>query len=214
VASDLGSIRGAYLDEIRAGRRDRALDLVVGPVERDEIDLPTFYDEVLGPVAAKVGDLWHAGTMSVAEEHLATTVNRAARLRAVAHFQPARPNGRHLLLACAPEEQHELGLLMAADVLELAGYSATVLGARTPARDLAAMALALEVDAVVVSCSSPLTITGLLESVQQVHAHGIRVLVGGRAVRDYPAVAIAAGADATCVATGDVVDAVDALLSS
>jgi methanogenic corrinoid protein MtbC1 len=214
VAPDLGSIRGAYLEEIRSGRRERALDVVAGPVERGEIDLATFYDEVLGPVAAKVGDLWHAGLMSVAEEHLATTVNRAARLRAVAHFDPEPPNGKRLLLACAPEEQHELGLLMASDVLELAGYATTVLGARTPARDLAAMAEALEIDAVVVSCSSPLTITGLMESVEKVHGHGIRVLVGGRAVRDYPAVAIAAGADATCVATADVVAAVDALLSS
>jgi methanogenic corrinoid protein MtbC1 len=212
--ADLGSLRGDYLEEIRAGRRDRALELVVGPVERDEIDLATFYDEVLGPVAARVGDLWHAGQMSVAEEHLATTVNRAARLRAVAHFRARPSNGRSLLLACAPDEHHELGLLMAADVLELAGYSTTVLGARTPARDLAAMAAALAVDAAIVSCSSPLTITGLMESVERVHAHGIRVLVGGRAVRDYPAVAEAAGADAACVATADVVAAVDALLSS
>jgi hypothetical protein len=76
------------------------------------------------------------------------------------------------------------------------------------------MTEALGVDAVVVSCSSPLTVTGLMESVGKVHAQGVKVLVGGRAVRDYPAVARAAGADATCVDTRGVVRAVGELLSS
>jgi len=44
-------------------------------------------------------------------------------------------------------------------------------------------------------------------------ALGVPALVGGRAVRHYPAVAVAAEADATCDTLSDVVACVDALLS-
>ncbi len=214
MAADLTTIRGDYLEQIRQGDRDEALSLVTGPVERGEIDLATFYDEVLGPVAARVGDLWHAGAMTVAEEHYATAINRDARLRARGFFEPAQRNGRRVLLACAPEEQHDLGLQMAADLLELAGYEASMLGMRTPARDLASFAEQIKADAVVLSCSTPLTITGLIDAVRLCHLRGIRVVVGGRAVRDYPAVARAAEADAICTVTSEIVATLEALLSS
>ena len=214
MAADLSRLRGDYLELVRTGSREEALTLVLEPLAQGDIDLASFYDDVLGPVAARVGDLWHAGAMTVAEEHYATATNREARVRARALFRPAEPRGARLLLACAPEEQHDLGLQMAGDVLELAGYETTVLGMRTPARDLASYAGAIDPSAVVVSCSTPITVTGLIESVQLCRERGFPVVVGGSAVRDYPAVARAAGADATCSRTADVVGTLEALLSS
>lgn len=214
MAVNLTTIRGDYLERVRQGDREQALALVTGPVERGELDLASFYDQVLGPVASRVGDLWHAGAMTVAEEHYATGINREARLLARNFFEPAPRNGRRVLLACAPEEQHDLGLHMVSDVLELAGYEASMLGMRTPAPDLASFAGQIAADAAVVSCSTPLTVTGLIHAVQLCHARGIRVVVGGSAVRDYPAVARAAAADAICTVTGEIVATVDALLSS
>jgi methanogenic corrinoid protein MtbC1 len=197
---------------VRRGNRDDALALVLEPVASGSLGLAEFYDLVIGPVAARVGDLWHAGAISVADEHRATAVNREARRRARRLFEPEPPNGRRVVLACAPEEQHALGLAMAGDVLELAGYETEVLGARTPARDLASFAEQVAADAVAVSCSSPITITGLIEAVTLVHALGVPVVVGGRAVRDYPAIARAARADAVCTDTTGVVEVVEGLL--
>jgi len=214
VQAEHNSLRRDYLDQIRAGDRGAALELALTPLRDGTLALAPFYDDVLTPVAAKVGDLWHIGAISVAEEHFATAVHREAQQRARDLFEAAEPNGRVAVLACAPEEQHELGLQMAANVLRLAGYAVEMLGARVPARDLALFVGQRRPDVVLVSCTTPITIPGLIDAVRQVRACGVPVLVGGRAVRDYPAVAVAAEADAACPALADLVATVDELLTA
>jgi methanogenic corrinoid protein MtbC1 len=213
VPVERAALRRDYLDQIRAGDRGAALELALAPLREGELGLAPFYDDVLTPVAAQVGDLWHIGAISVADEHFATTVHREAQQQARDLFDAAEPNGRVAVLACAPEEQHELGLQMAANVLRLAGYAVELLGARMPARDLARFVEQRTPDVVLLSCTTPITITGLIDAVRQVRALGVPTLVGGRAVRDYPAIAVAAEADATCAALADLVGVVDALVS-
>lgn len=71
------------------------------------------YDEVLVPVLRAVGERWHAGALTVVQEHLVSQVVRA-RVVSLLHVAPHNEGAWHVVLACLPEEQHEVGLLGAA----------------------------------------------------------------------------------------------------
>ena len=59
-----------------------------------------------------------------------------------------------MLLACPPEEAHDLGLRMVADRFDMAGWSTYFLGPDTPVEEIADAARALGVDAIVMSSST------------------------------------------------------------
>jgi methanogenic corrinoid protein MtbC1 len=98
---------------------------------------------VLEPLLQTVGERWERGTMSVAGEHL---VSEAVRSR-LGHLLSDPGGGVHgaAVLACAPGERHELGLMMAAIALRRDGWKVIYLGADTPLD--AALALAQQVSA-------------------------------------------------------------------
>ncbi|MHA7627921.1 MerR family transcriptional regulator [Corallococcus sp. M7] len=93
------------------------------------------FEDVLVPVQREVGERWHAGTLTVAQEHLVTQVVRE-RLVSLLHGAP-RGGRKHAVLACFPEEEHEIGLLGVALRLRHAGMRVTLLGQRVPAEGLA-----------------------------------------------------------------------------
>ncbi|HZI03095.1 MAG TPA: MerR family transcriptional regulator, partial [Archangium sp.] len=61
------------------------------------------YEQVLVPLQREVGERWHAGAFSVAQEHLVTQEVRA-RLISLLHAAPDSGR-RRVVLACFPEEQ-------------------------------------------------------------------------------------------------------------
>lgn len=93
------------------------------------------YDEVIGPAMREVGDRWHAGKLSVAQEHLATSHFGTAARALLRLTQPTAPNFR-VLLACCAGERHSLPLYGAALRFASWGFYAIVLGADTPAETL------------------------------------------------------------------------------
>jgi len=111
-----------------------------------------------------VGDRWHAGTLTVAQEHLVSQVVRA-RMVGLLHAAPGSGGARHGVLACLPDELHEVGLLGAALRLRHAGLRVTVLGQRMPAVDLSRLVQALRPDFVGLSA---VTDPGLAAFEQQV----------------------------------------------
>jgi MerR family transcriptional regulator, light-induced transcriptional regulator len=106
-------------------------------------------DEVIRPLLHTMGERWIAGEISVAEEHL---VSEAVRSRLGYLLGDSGGGVRGVaVLACAPGERHELGLMMAAIALRRDGWKVVYLGADTPFED--AVALARRVSARVVGFS-------------------------------------------------------------
>lgn len=92
---------------------------------------PTLFDRVFAPVMSEVGDRWHAGTMSVGQEHLATEAIGAATQDLMRLMRPSNP-GKTMLLACLAGEEHALPLQGVALGLAEWNIRSVVLGARTP----------------------------------------------------------------------------------
>jgi DNA-binding transcriptional MerR regulator len=94
------------------------------------LPVDTALHEVVAPTLRAVGEEWHAGRLTVAQEH---ALSAKVRSRLDVMLGDAR-GGVHgtAVLACAPGEQHELGLLMLAVLLRADGWHVEYLGQDTP----------------------------------------------------------------------------------
>jgi DNA-binding transcriptional MerR regulator/methylmalonyl-CoA mutase cobalamin-binding subunit len=93
-------------------------------------------DEVLAPVLHQVGERWHAGTFSVAQEHMVSAaVRKHVGLVLDLHARTAR--AVPIVFATLPGERHEFGLLMAALVCASHGCKVHYLGPDVPVDDIA-----------------------------------------------------------------------------
>lgn len=89
--------------------------------------------EVIAPCLVGVGESWARGELTVGHEHLTSAAVRARLERTLA--EPRGAVRGLAVLACAPDEQHELGLLMLACLLRADGWDVVYLGQRTPVAD-------------------------------------------------------------------------------
>jgi MerR family transcriptional regulator, light-induced transcriptional regulator len=105
--------------------------------------------ELVLPYLRTLGERWERGEVSIAQEHFASAVVRG-RLLGLARGW-GRGLGPLALLACAPGEQHDLGLLAFGVALRGRGWRIASLGADTPLDTLADAARALEPELVVVT---------------------------------------------------------------
>src|SRR5688500_12450197 len=83
--------------------------------------------QVFSPVLIEIGDRWHRREATVAQEHFASylILRRLTSLFQV--YAPASGRGT-IVAACAPEEQHELGILMLAVFLVRRSWHVVYLG--------------------------------------------------------------------------------------
>ncbi len=131
---------------------------------------------LLLPVLGRVGEGWHRGEVSVAEEHLASTFLRA-RLQELLDLV-AQPLGAPVLVTTPPGERHEMGAMLAAYALRRRGLPALYLGPDTPLPDLRALSRRLRARAVVLSALLPEALAALPEGALAGLAP--RVYLGGR----------------------------------
>ena len=106
---------------------------------------------VIEPVLRRVGEGWASGEISVAQEHLVSAAVRARLDRLLADL---RGDVRGVaVLACVPEERHELGLLMLGTLMRADGWQVVYLGADAPADDAIELADRLDADVLCLSVS-------------------------------------------------------------
>lgn len=93
---------------------------------------------VLQPLFVSVGSRWESSGTGVEMEHLLSDIVGAAfRRYALGVAEPA--HGRPILLACVPDEEHNLPMaVLAAALAEEVGVGSRMLGAGMPAASLAA----------------------------------------------------------------------------
>ena len=143
-------------------------------------DVETAIEEIVAPALRTVGDRWREGAESIAEEHLLSEAVRS-RLRVLLADRRHAVRGT-AVLACAPGERHELGLLALAVLLQADGWLPVYLGADAPLESSLALAGRMGADVVCLSASTPdllADLHGRLAEAQLPEA--TRVIVGGAA---------------------------------
>lgn len=109
-----------------------------------------FLEEVAAPLFRAIGEEWHAGRLSPAQEHLATVVVRRVLDGVMELFAP-RPEAPLLLVATPAGDRHEVGALLVAASALGSGWNVVYLGADLPASEVVAAARSKGARAVAVS---------------------------------------------------------------
>lgn len=112
--------------------------------------------EILQPALVEVGEAWLRGEVPVATEHFAAAFVRT-RLSNLFHSSPYNTHGPLVLVACAPEELHEIGPMVLAVFLRRAGFKVVYLGQNVPLDSLQGMVETMQPDAICISASRPET---------------------------------------------------------
>jgi DNA-binding transcriptional MerR regulator len=92
--------------------------------------------DVIRPALADLGEKWSTGRITVATEHLASGFLRERLILWQAAGAPVHPV-RPIVLACAPDEWHEISLLMFGVLLRRRRWPVAYLGQAVPLPDLA-----------------------------------------------------------------------------
>jgi len=138
---------------------------------------------IMQSVLIEVGERWHNGTASVAQEHFTSQFLRR-KLLALLNIYDV-PEGRATVVAaCAAGEQHDLGLLLLALFLVRRNYRVVFLGADVPVEALAQAVGQVHPEIVCISATSETTAEHAKRMAQHLLAHHPETLVfiGGQAV--------------------------------
>ena len=120
---------------------------------------------VIQPLQLLLGDGWHKGTVSISVEHFATNLVRRKLIALLAACPPPTDH-RKIVTGCAPEEFHELGILMLSLYLRRRGKDVIFLGQATDSNRLGEMLPHTQPRMVLMSASTLRTATNLLDIVE------------------------------------------------
>jgi DNA-binding transcriptional MerR regulator len=140
------------------------------------LSIDTLLRDVIVPYLHELGIRWERGEVSIAQEHFASTLLRG-RLLGLARGW-GRGIGPVAVLACAPGEQHDLGLLAFGLALRARGWRIIYLGTDTPITSVADAARSCSPSAVVVSAVNARIFRRHAEELQQL-ALDTRLCLGG-----------------------------------
>jgi DNA-binding transcriptional MerR regulator/methylmalonyl-CoA mutase cobalamin-binding subunit len=124
-----------------------------------------FVTDVAHPLAVAVGEAWECGKLEVRQEHYASEAVHTLLRSALGTLQDVR-GAPVVVLATLPGEPHGLGLAMVAVYIALSGAKPRIIGASTPADQIARAARALEADVVGITITPASVTEGLAEELR------------------------------------------------
>lgn len=143
--------------------------------------LGRFLVETVAPLNTAVGEAWMRGRLEIFEEHLYTETVQGVLRNAIAAM-PQQGQHPRILLTTFPNEQHNLGLLMAEAMFALEGATCISLGTQTPIFDIVLAATSHRVDIVALSFSAAYPTTQVSEGLEELRAkipRQVAIWVGG-----------------------------------
>lgn len=109
-----------------------------------------FVERVTAPLLREVGDEWHAGRLTPAQEHLVSSTLHDIITGMMRAF-PRQPGAPRLLVATPAGDRHAIGAALVGAAAALEGWNVLHLGADLPAPEVADAAKAAGVRAVALS---------------------------------------------------------------
>jgi methanogenic corrinoid protein MtbC1 len=154
---------------------------------------------VLAPAQREVGRMWLNDEINVAEEHFATATTKMVMSQLSGRAEPQARNGKTVVAASVPDNQHDLGLQMVADVFELHGWRTISLGANVPVPDLVHAVESFQADLLLISAALGKHLTTVRDTIGAMRHHdptrNTKILVGGTAFAGLADLAEQYGAD-------------------
>ena len=158
------------------------------------------YLEVLTPSQIRLGEMWHEGSINVAQEHLGTTITMDMMDYLRQGMTPRTGLGMRAVVTPVEGDQHTIGARMIADFLAMDGWEIFFLGNGTPAEDLAEFVRQRNADLVALSSTLPEFLPNAAtaaEAIREANSPPPKILLGGKALDRTTQGAEKLGCDAT-----------------
>ena len=152
-----------------------------------QLSRPLLIEEVVLPLVQIVGDLWQAGELRIAHEHVATGMIRFF-LNGLIHRERLPEGAPQLVVATVSGQVHEMGALLAAAIAVSHGWKVAYLGADLPAEEIAAVIASTRARAVALSLVYPAADPAVAEEIRRLRLclpDEVTVIIGGRAAASY-----------------------------
>lgn len=150
-----------------------------------EVGAGVFLEGVLAPLFQRLGTGWHSGTVSPAQEHLATAAARRVLDECMTLLAP--PAGAPALVVATPAgDRHELGALLVGAAAAEAGWFVIYLGVDLPAEAVAEVARRSGARAVALSAvyvAPGAALPGYVAALRSALPQEVALLVGGAAAQ-------------------------------
>lgn len=158
---------------------------IAGSVLERKDGQETLYLGLIQPVMYEIGRLWEQDKISAAEEHIATSI--VGRILAGLYGRlPVSPLKRgRAVVTSAPNEFHELGARILADMMEADGWDIYFLGANTPAEELIKLVKKADPRFLAISVTMPFNMDRVAAIISGMKndpgLSSVKILVGGGA---------------------------------
>jgi MerR family transcriptional regulator, light-induced transcriptional regulator len=176
VVRDWDPFTDRFYAALASGDESGARDLI-GDLVGSRLSLVEICDRVMSPALTRVGQAWADGTISVAEEHRASSICE----RVLGRWSPAppgRPRGT-AVVCVAPSDEHGLPAQMATAALREHHWRVHHLGVGVPVADTRRLVAAEGASLVVISVTLASARPEADALAEVLRADGCRVLVGG-----------------------------------
>jgi DNA-binding transcriptional MerR regulator len=150
---------------------------------------------VISPLVFEVGERWHRGDLSIAQEHMVTDIVRRLVI-SVSRGYLRSDNSPCLVLATMSGERHELGILLCGWLAAARRIRTHYLGSDCPAAEIARFAMEVEARAVLLSLVMPESQVASLQQLNDVAEKlegRAEIWIGGNAARELQAAQIPRG---------------------
>lgn len=155
---ELVSMLGAQLLQFDTEGARAILDQSLAVYEMEDV-----ISQIVQPLLYNIGQGWVEGNVSIEQEHFATDFIRACLIHLSDQFPPPRLDAPRAIAACAPDEEHEIGLLGLTVLLRQQGWNVVYLGQRVPGGGLPMLVDSVQPHMLLFSASQSKTAAYLVE---------------------------------------------------
>ena len=192
------TVKSSFQSSLIVGDHQKCMAIALENV-KSLSDIEPFYTHIIHPVMYDVGMLWEQGVLSVAQEHLASAiVGRIMATMSMTSIRVRKQKGA-VVVTASPNEFHEIGAWMIADILEIEGWEVHYLGANTPLDDLIQYLLLYEHDVLAISVTMPFNIDKAKDIIESIKKNSVlknmKIMVGGRVFNENSTLWLTIGAD-------------------
>lgn len=164
----------------------RGLRAVIDSLLARDVPWPRICHDFLQRGLYDVGRMWECNQIPVAVEHLAASATHVVLSDRFMRHQRRNLHASEVIVACVPNEFHDIGTLVVANACEEAGCKAVLLGSNTPTRELLKFIRQRHrfPDLLALSITLPANRIALHEGLATITAEfpGLPIIVGGQAL--------------------------------
>ena len=205
-----GQLAAKYVLALLEGERRKASALVLDAVDNGRLAVRDAYLHVLVPAQQELGRMWHMNEITVAEEHFVTATSKMIMTQLLSRTTIAPSNGLTVVCSSVEGDTHDIGLHVASDFLEMAGWRVIFLGGNMPPGDLIQAVVDFRADLLALAATLPSQRRSVSRTIRMLRdtpqCARVPVLVGGRAFALDDSAWQDVGADGRAIKAGDAVE--------